>query len=632
MQRILPVLSAVVVVLVLCVVAQAAEINSFDNHRAKLLCRDNEWAGIQAFTDSVWIVTSGASPDSFLIRVDSDTVKIYNDAGTCIARIDSTGTAYLSGPVGIGETYPDEKLHVSGGNVLLDNNQAIRIKDATPGYPRDVVKVDTGDNVNIGNSALAHIFFDAGGADNALVIEDTTGNVGIGTTSPGYKLEVAGSLNATDITEGGTPVLTEEADSVIGNEVLDAADATLIRSGIGTADSTYKLALNLDNDNTWTGVQTFTDSMWLKTSSSPADSFVIEVRDDTVRIRNDAGATIVRIDSAGTMYLRGPVGIGSTKPKIRLRVNDGILIPYNTYLASNVYWDVDRWRYATGWGYGNVIKMAGEFRFSTFGWSGGEDNAASPSEKVRIERAGNVGVGDQGPDANLEVSASGTTGGSALMVSATDAGNGNLFIVEESGNVGVGTTSFGTSAATVLGIGNGTKPTSQPDAMVQLYAADVDTGGGHFYSELFVLDELGNDTELSSHPTNYLNNRPDDGHPFPWGYKCSNPYLGKEIFVDLASVVADLEKLTGKTYMQVKEIPRRDWEANQQVIKAQRDAERTRLLEAKVEADEAMAEWEALPPEIREGTERPEEFITPIPEPYEPKPMPLWMRRILEAE
>ena len=47
MQRILPVLSAVVVVLVLCVVAQAAEINSFDNHRAKLLCRDNNGLGFK---------------------------------------------------------------------------------------------------------------------------------------------------------------------------------------------------------------------------------------------------------------------------------------------------------------------------------------------------------------------------------------------------------------------------------------------------------------------------------------------------------------------------------------------------------------------------------------------------------
>jgi hypothetical protein len=38
-----------------------------------------------------------------------------------------------------------------------------------------------------------------------------------------------------------------------------------------------------------------------------------------------------------------------------------------------------------------------------------------------------------------------------------------------SGNVGIGTTSFGTSAVTVLGIANGTAPSSSPAGMGQLY-------------------------------------------------------------------------------------------------------------------------------------------------------------------
>ena len=113
MRRIFPVLSAGVVVLLLCAVVQADEINSFDNHKTKLLCRGNEWTGIQAFTDSVWLVTSGASPDSFLVKVEDDTVRIYNDAGTCLVRIDSAGTIYLAGDVGIGAD-PDSgtNLHV----------------------------------------------------------------------------------------------------------------------------------------------------------------------------------------------------------------------------------------------------------------------------------------------------------------------------------------------------------------------------------------------------------------------------------------------------------------------------------------------------------------------------------------
>jgi hypothetical protein len=40
---------------------------------------------------------------------------------------------------------------------------------------------------------------------------------------------------------------------------------------------------------------------------------------------------------------------------------------------------------------------------------------------------------------------------------------------DQAGNLGLGVTSFGTSAATVLGIANGTAPTSSPAGMGQLY-------------------------------------------------------------------------------------------------------------------------------------------------------------------
>lgn len=57
-----------------------------------------------------------------------------------------------------------------------------------------------------------------------------------------------------------------------------------------------------------------------------------------------------------------------------------------------------------------------------------------PAERMRIIGSGNVGIGgDTTPDANLEVVGS-------LMVSATSGGDGNRFIVNSAGNVGIGTT------------------------------------------------------------------------------------------------------------------------------------------------------------------------------------------------
>ncbi len=63
------------------------------------------------------------------------------------------------------------------------------------------------------------------------------------------------------------------------------------------------------------------------------------------------------------------------------------------------------------------------------------------------------------------------------------------------GSVGVGTASFGTSAAGVVGIANGTAPSSSPANMVQLYAEDVTAS-----SELKVRDEGGTVTVISPHP------------------------------------------------------------------------------------------------------------------------------------
>ncbi len=57
--------------------------------------------------------------------------------------------------------------------------------------------------------------------------------------------------------------------------------------------------------------------------------------------------------------------------------------------------------------------------------------------------SGNVGIGDETPDANLEVSANGVTGASTsvFMLSSNDANDGDLFIVKNNGFVGIGTDS-----------------------------------------------------------------------------------------------------------------------------------------------------------------------------------------------
>jgi hypothetical protein len=74
---------------------------------------------------------------------------------------------------------------------------------------------------------------------------------------------------------------------------------------------------------------------------------------------------------------------------------------------------------------------------------------------------------------------------------------GNLVFQIDAGNLGIRTISFGTNADGVLGIGNGTAPTTSPADTVQLWSADLlgtaGKAGLHLRTEDEVIHSLGSD-------------------------------------------------------------------------------------------------------------------------------------------
>lgn len=203
--------------------------------------------------------------------------------------------------------------------------------------------------------------------------------------------------------------------------------------------------------------------------------------------------------------------------------------------------------------------------------------------------------------------------------------NGDYYTAD---NIGVGTTTYGTNADMVIGIANGTPPSTSPANMVQLYAEDVAAS-----SELRVRDEAGNVTTLSPH--NFDTYDPPADQVIPWSFYSWNPYVGKEVGVDMYKLVKAVEQLSGQQLMYVRDLPPEavgDWYAEQELVRLERVARIAEQRDRKAIMDARVAEWEALPAWQKKHSLKPKAFDEPILTHYAPKEPPGWLKARLKKK
>lgn len=151
------------------------------------------------------------------------------------------------GNVGIGTTSPNQKLSVAGMGAFYNS---------TPVTPSGVRGLFMG-NFSVGSSIWSYDYtsgqgdallltgqgihlntYVSGNSTNRLYIAND-GNVGIGNTSPAYKLDVAGAINATALNVNGSPVSGTQWSTSGSNISYSTGNV-----GIGTSASGYKLDVN----------------------------------------------------------------------------------------------------------------------------------------------------------------------------------------------------------------------------------------------------------------------------------------------------------------------------------------------------------------------------------------------------
>ena len=117
-----------------------------------------------------------------------------NEAQTFLHRSDSQIT-YMSGNVGIGTSSPSHRLHITHENdavILVESTGSDATDDANIQLKTTNGTFTIQNDRSLGSSGALTF---AGNTSDNIVIDHSSGKVGIGTNSPGFKLEIADDTN-----------------------------------------------------------------------------------------------------------------------------------------------------------------------------------------------------------------------------------------------------------------------------------------------------------------------------------------------------------------------------------------------------------------------------------------------------
>ncbi|QQG53037.1 MAG: hypothetical protein HY931_02275 [Candidatus Falkowbacteria bacterium] len=389
-----------------------------------------------------------------------------------------------SGNVGIGTTSPVHKLDISGGNYtnqlrVISSDPAgtgITLESTdTGGREFSIISTGTGDYPGAGTLTFWDNTNGAVAASARMVI-NSAGNVGIGQTSPGTKLDVSGTLRNTLATThsllGGAGNVVVMADNT--GALYATSTASLLSGGTSLWGGTL-------NGNIWNG-DSGAGNVGIGVTNPISKLELYEATGAGIRITGAVNSTSTLIDllegtgafgTAGTYGFRvlyngssnyfnlnsgngttvntrmaierdsGNVGIGFATPGAKLDINQVTYGLPQTIATSTQTYGALRIEAATS---GNVVLDMGTGGSSSGTWLQATNKSdLSLSYSLLLNpNGGNVGIGITNPSVKLDVTGTfrntlATThsllgGGGEVLVMADN--NGNLYSTSTAGFIG----------------------------------------------------------------------------------------------------------------------------------------------------------------------------------------------------
>jgi hypothetical protein len=383
----------------------------------------------------------------------------YRNGANESMRIDESGN------VGIGTSSPSEKLEVSGsakasGGYFFGSTSSYLYEGAADAVNLRVGSdgpfvefIDAGSNVLEFGNASGQLALTTSGTERLRI--DSSGNVGIGTSSPGYKLDVLGGAENTFIRVRPNSTATDTAGILFG----DAGDATSGQIRYSNANNSLRLwtdnseKLRITSDGNVgigrssvsknldiLGTTAATIRLLSNQPDGTASSTVFSIGDNgktnepgalryAVTVGGEASLGLSALGTSGadrqlTILDSGNVGIGTSSPGSRLHVSesgatDGILLTLDNVLnAAGTEAGLRIRQNSTDLLECNLLTdRAGlnagvDFKIEL------SDSAGAVTERFRITESGNVGIGTSSPDELLEV-----VGSSAPSIKVRGTGN-----------------------------------------------------------------------------------------------------------------------------------------------------------------------------------------------------------------